>query len=133
MRNIHDGAPECHVGIGTPRLLQWWDESAAMPETTTADTRLRVLIVEDDPAQRTGLTQLVPDVGRDPDYLPFSPRTRSELAVPLRRNGRTLGVLNLESADPGALGAEEVRLAESLAEAISLGRLIYSSRAYAMA
>src|SRR5688572_25994940 len=30
-----------------------------MMETTTADTRLRVLIVEDDPAQRTGLTQLV--------------------------------------------------------------------------
>ena len=41
--------------------------------------------------------------------------------MPLRRNGRTLGVLNLESADAGALGAEEVRLAESLAEAISLG------------
>ena len=46
---------------------------------------------------------------------------RSELAVPLRRNGRTLGVLNIESADTGAFGAGEVRLAESLAEAISLG------------
>ena len=57
----------------------------------------------------TGLTQRATDVDR------------SELAVPLRRNGRTLGVLNLESADAGALGAEEVRLAESLAEAISLG------------
>ena len=57
----------------------------------------------------TGLTQVDADVHR------------SELAVPLRRNGRTLGVLNLESADAGALGAEEVRLAESLAEAISLG------------
>ena len=60
-------------------------------------------------AYATGLTQLVTDGGR------------GELAVPLRRNGRTLGVLNLESADAGALGAEEVRLAESLGEAISLG------------
>jgi signal transduction histidine kinase len=60
-------------------------------------------------AHATGLTQLVKDAGR------------GELAVPLRRNGRTLGVLSLESADAGALGAEEVRLAESLAEAISLG------------
>ncbi len=57
----------------------------------------------------TGLTQRVTDVDR------------SELAVPLRRNGRMLGVLSLESADAGALGAEEVRFAESLAEAISLG------------
>ncbi len=57
----------------------------------------------------TGLSQRVTDVHR------------SELAVPLRRNGRTLGVLNLESSDRGSLGAEEVLLAESLAEAISLG------------
>jgi signal transduction histidine kinase len=41
--------------------------------------------------------------------------------VPLRRNGRTLGVLSIESADGGAVRAEDVRLAESLAEAISLG------------
>ena len=34
---------------------------------------------------------------------------------------RTLGVLNIESADTRAFGAREVRLAESLAEAISLG------------
>ena len=57
----------------------------------------------------TGLTQRLTDVDR------------GELAVPLRRNGRMLGVLSLESADARALGAEEVRLAESLAEAISLG------------
>ena len=72
-------------------------------------------------AYATGLTQLVTDVRSDPDYLPFSAETRSELAVPLRRNGRTLGVLNLESARLGALGAGEVQFAESLAEAISLG------------
>jgi signal transduction histidine kinase len=72
-------------------------------------------------AYATGLTQLVTDVRSDPDYLPFSAETRSELAVPLRRNGRTLGVLNLESARLGTLGVGEVQFAESLAEAISLG------------
>ena len=72
-------------------------------------------------AYATGLPQRITDVSADPDYVAFLPHTRSELAVPLRRNGRTLGVLNIESADTGAFGAEEVRLAESLAEAISLG------------
>jgi signal transduction histidine kinase len=69
----------------------------------------------------SGLTQLVRDVGSDPDYVMYSPEVRSELAVPLRRNGRTLGVLNLESAEAEALGADEIPFTESLAEAISLG------------
>jgi signal transduction histidine kinase len=72
-------------------------------------------------AYATGLSQRITDVSADPDYVAFSPHTRSELAVPLRRNGRALGVLNIESADAEAFGAEEVRFAESLAEAISLG------------
>ena len=72
-------------------------------------------------AYATGLSQRITDVSADRDYVAFSPHTRSELAVPLRRNGRTLGVLNIESDDAGAFGAEELLLAESLAEAISLG------------
>jgi signal transduction histidine kinase len=72
-------------------------------------------------AYATGLAQRITDVSADPDYVAFSPHTLSELAVPLRRSGRALGVLNIESAFPEAFGAEEVRFAESLAEAISLG------------
>jgi signal transduction histidine kinase len=72
-------------------------------------------------AYASGMTQLVKDVGSDPDYVVYSPEVRSELAVPLRRNGRTLGVLNLESVEAITLGAEEIPFAESLAEAISLG------------
>ena len=72
-------------------------------------------------AYASGLTQLVRDVGNDPDYVAYSPEVRSELAVPLRRNGRTLGVLNVESLEAITLGAEEIPFAESLAEAISLG------------
>jgi signal transduction histidine kinase len=72
-------------------------------------------------AYASGMTQLVEDVGTDPDYVAYSPEVRSELAVPLRRNGRTLGVLNLESVEAITLGADEIPFAESLAEAISLG------------
>jgi PAS domain S-box-containing protein len=40
--------------------------------------------------------------------------------VPIKQGERVLAVLNLESDRPAALGAEEVQLAESLAEAIAL-------------
>jgi phosphoserine phosphatase RsbU/P len=39
----------------------------------------------------------VSDVTRDPRYLMVNPETRSELAIPMVRKGRTVGVLDLES------------------------------------
>ncbi len=69
----------------------------------------------------TGETQLVPDVGKDHDYFAHAPDVRSELAVPLKHGTRVLGVLDLESDIRDAFGADDVRLAEALAGAISLG------------
>ncbi len=69
---------------------------------------------------RTAQTQLVRDVRTDPDYKGENPLLLSELTVPIRQGERILAVLNLESDRPAAFGAEEVQLAESLAEAIAL-------------
>ncbi len=55
----------------------------------------------------------------DPDYGVGGKAGADELAVPLRRRGRVLGVLNIESNRPAAFTAEDRRLAESLAEAIA--------------
>lgn len=71
-------------------------------------------------AFRTTRTQLVPDVRVDPDYIAGNPAVRSELAVPLRRGGRTLGVLNIESDQLAAFDKEDVLLVESLADAVAL-------------
>jgi NtrC-family two-component system sensor histidine kinase KinB len=71
-------------------------------------------------AYRSRRTQLVPDVAADSDYLAGSPVVRSELAVPLRRGDRILGLLNVESDVPDAFRPEDVQLAESLADAVSL-------------
>lgn len=71
-------------------------------------------------AFRTGTLQVVPDVTADPDYIVFDPSLRSGLVVPLRRNGRTLGVLNLESSQPAAFSTDDARLAESLGEIVAL-------------
>lgn len=71
-------------------------------------------------AHATGRTQLVPDVSADPDYVAGLPVIRSELAVPIRKAERPLGVLNLESDHPAAFGLDDVALAESIADALAL-------------
>ncbi len=65
-------------------------------------------------------TYYLPDVQEDPNYIAGRTETRSELAVPLRRGPRVLGVLNIESRDPQAFVPADRQLAESLAEAIAL-------------
>ncbi|MFP4343461.1 MAG: histidine kinase N-terminal 7TM domain-containing protein [Anaerolineales bacterium] len=71
-------------------------------------------------AFRTGRTQYAPNVSVDSDYVSVSDKTRSELVVPLRRGAGVLGVLNIESSEEGAFSKEDIQLAESLGEAISL-------------
>jgi PAS domain S-box-containing protein len=69
---------------------------------------------------RTTQTQLVPDVSADPDCAAGHPDIRSELAIPLRHSKRLLGVLDLESDHLAAFDADDVLLAESLADAVAL-------------
>jgi len=70
---------------------------------------------------------LVPDVSADPRYLPVNPETRSELVVPLIHKDRVIGVLDLESPEPGAFVEEHVQaltiLAAQLAVSIENARL----------
>ncbi len=68
----------------------------------------------------TAQTQHVPDVSTDPDYVSGHPDIYCELAVPLRRGERVLGVLDVESDRPTAFDPDDALLAESLAEAIAL-------------
>jgi diguanylate cyclase (GGDEF)-like protein len=65
--------------------------------------------------QRTGTSELVADVRADPRYIAVSPQAAAELAVPLIREGRVIGVFNVESARPGALGERDVNILTALA------------------
>jgi len=86
-------------------------------------------------AFRTVQTQYVPDVSADSDYISGSPAIRSELAVPLRRGERVMGVLNVASDRLSAFNDDDILLARSLAEAIALAldnaRLYAEIRQYA--
>ncbi|MFO7768365.1 MAG: diguanylate cyclase [bacterium] len=67
---------------------------------------------------QTGLSRLVRDVSRDPDYIEGHPDVRSEMAVPIRAEGEVIGVLNLESDEPADFGPDDLRLANIIATQI---------------
>ena len=75
----------------------------------------------------------VPDVTKDPRYIPWVEDCRSELAVPLLVKDRCIGVLDLESPNYDAFGKHDVEvltlLASQLAVAIENARLYETLRA----
>ncbi|MEF3275935.1 MAG: GAF domain-containing sensor histidine kinase [Chloroflexus sp.] len=80
-------------------------------------------------AARSGRIVRAEDVAKEADYLGLSERLdiRSELCVPLVANGKTLGVLNIESPQPAGLTAEDAAVLETVADmlagAVENGRL----------
>ena len=72
-------------------------------------------------AARTRKTQLVVDVNAVPDHIACSTSTRSEIVVPiLSEQSRLLGVLDVDSDEPGAFSDVDQRHLESLCQ--MLGR-----------
>lgn len=66
-------------------------------------------------AFRTGQSQIVEDVLKDPDYFPGIKGAGSQLAVPILWKDRAYGVLDVESGKVRSLGSREQRTAELLA------------------
>ncbi|HRF48608.1 MAG TPA: GAF domain-containing protein [Anaerolineales bacterium] len=71
-------------------------------------------------AVRTGTAVYSPDVTADPRYVPNEPRTRSELAVPLRSGGQVIGVLDLQSDRLDGFDARARRLIDAFADQVAL-------------
>jgi len=71
-----------------------------------------------------GLIHYTPDVTREPGYIP-SINTGSEVDVPLRIDGTTVGVLVVESAEPHAFDEEDLEILGAAADqaSIAIGRL----------
>lgn len=69
---------------------------------------------------RSGKSVFLPDVDEDPDYVEGWVETRSEIAVPLRRENVVVGVLNVESPIAQGLNEDDLRLLDVLADQISI-------------
>ncbi len=82
----------------------------------------------------TGEPRIALDVGQDATYFdnPDLPETRSEMALPLKLRGQVIGVLDVQSTEPGAFTDEDVAILLTLADQIALAlenaRLLEESR-----
>lgn len=70
----------------------------------------------------TGEPRIALDVGRDPVFFnnPELPETHSELALPLRTEGRIVGALDVQSKEAGAFSDQDVKMLSLLADQVSL-------------
>ncbi|MEJ0040746.1 MAG: GAF domain-containing protein [Rhizomicrobium sp.] len=60
-------------------------------------------------------TVVVPDVEAFPGHIACDAASRSEIVVPLLKDGRLIGVLDLDSPVPGRFDGEDARGLEALA------------------
>ncbi len=70
-------------------------------------------------AFRTGQAQYVADVIGDPDYVLGNPAVTTEYVLPIRVRGEFVGLLNLEAADPAALGEANRQMLAALADQVA--------------
>jgi len=68
----------------------------------------------------TGDSLVLPDVSLDPRYVVGRSRTRSEIAVPIVRNKRVIGALNLESDQLAAFDEDDREVLQFFADAASI-------------
>lgn len=84
---------------------------------------------------QTGQPRIALDVGADAVFFnnPDLPDTHSEAALPLKAQGETIGVLDVQSTETGAFSAEDLEVLTALANQVSIAlenvRLITEARA----
>jgi GAF domain-containing protein len=66
-------------------------------------------------AVREGQTIIVPDVNADPRFLACSLSIRSEIVVPIIKDGRILGEIDIDSDTPDAFHDADRRMLEAIA------------------
>lgn len=67
-------------------------------------------------AMATGRTQRVEDVNAFAGHIACDPNSRSEVVVPLIENGQVIGVLDIDSPNPGRFSDADARGFEQLAQ-----------------
>ena len=70
-------------------------------------------------AAQTGQTQLVPDVHLFPGHIACDSASNSEIVVPLRIDGKVVGVLDLDSPWPGRFTVEDQAGLEAVGSIVS--------------
>ncbi len=65
---------------------------------------------------KSGKSRMVNDVEKDADYVIANPDVKSEMAVPLIKDGEVIGILNVDNIRKNAYEEEDLNLLEMLAD-----------------
>jgi sigma-B regulation protein RsbU (phosphoserine phosphatase) len=68
----------------------------------------------------TGKMHYAPDVTRDPYYLACEPDTRSEVAIPLQRDGELVGVFTASHSEVNAFCSDQLSLLQGLCDHVAV-------------
>ena len=71
-------------------------------------------------AAQTGSPLYVPDVSKEPRYIPGVPGVRSEAVFPLKIRDEVIGVLNVESTEMNGFDEEDLKVLSSFASQVSI-------------
>jgi sigma-B regulation protein RsbU (phosphoserine phosphatase) len=68
----------------------------------------------------TGKMHYAPDVTRDPYYMACEPDTRSEVAIPLQREGELVGIFTASHCELNAFCSDQLRLLQGLCDHVAV-------------
>jgi GAF domain-containing protein/HAMP domain-containing protein len=73
-------------------------------------------------AAATGVPRIALDTGKDVAYFnnPLLPQTRSEAAIPLKANEKTIGILDVQSTEPDAFTPDDISTLQIMADQLAL-------------
>ncbi len=67
----------------------------------------------------TGVTEIVDDVHSFPGHISCSPKAKSEIVVPIKKNGKVVALLDIDSDKEADFDATDKRFLESICSEIS--------------
>lgn len=70
-------------------------------------------------AAKTGKTEIVSDVSTDDRYLSCFASTRSEIVVPIKKNGKIIGEIDIDSDVTDAFDTQDAVFLEKIADMLS--------------
>jgi putative methionine-R-sulfoxide reductase with GAF domain len=85
----------------------------------TEHTRIPIGIGVCGAAAKSGKTDLVVDVSKDPRYLACFLSTRSEIVVPIKKKNVVIGEIDIDSETPAAFDARDAVFLEKIADMLS--------------
>ena len=71
-------------------------------------------------AAKSGKTEIIPDVNRDPRYLSCFVSTKSEIVVPIKKDKKIFGEIDIDSDRKNAFSSVDKEFLEKIADMLSL-------------